>query len=673
MKWINHPRGITNRLNAKKWSVLVFFHLLISEQGILRIFHIRLSAVDQPSEILLMKNQNLGLSVYTLTHLNIDPTLKRSIFKMYLELPLFALSKVEKQNISPWETFVQISLSKETHSTDLDLVFGAPHSQALSVAVSLEQFRLSTKRLDHRSLRSMSDIYWQAIKREFANHPSELGPENRSRISESPDPLTSHSFHRFSFVEHNSDVGLISAQVAREYCNATVVSLERSGRLVDQHVKMLADLNILNNAVCLKADTDSYISQRIYESPELFRFQLIARGLLDSFVDSLDLDSWGKDLGNMLSSALTSFLAVPSAVQVSMAMYLFMEASSDDPVTGCYRSPNELYRSSLLSDYAEPGFLSDLNSVSHHPRVKYRGFETIWLLSYLRVEGGSTEISLTSVYPDSHSSIPILIRCDLTNMTRHVHHHYDYAKDGHSRTYTMHVEMNVSETDQVTSLFQADISSFQPSRVNETVALTQSLPDSPPLQYLLPLGMHPNQHKIVSVRLYRDKDSFFIPYTSIYGITLISLLRLGLDSRQRERFFSSFLRLPLYEDMAPWNIVLMGEVGSSRHGSAHGSLDDCRPWSTLTTIPGTTHLIWISRNHTKSVPPPSLPSCCPHCSQVISVLMNYKRTVEDFRRCGGKAPTVYGLAFISDCVASTSESLCLLSSSALGMHQCAVA
>lgn len=43
----------------------------------------------------------------------------------------------------------------------------------------------------------------------------------------------------------------------------------------------------------------------------------------------------------------------------------------------------------------------------------------------------------------------------------------------------------------------------------------------------------------------------------------------------------------------------------------------------------------------------------PKSYQIISVLMNYKRTVEDFKKCGGKAPTVYGLAFISDCVAST--------------------
>jgi hypothetical protein len=371
---------------------------------------------------------------------------------------------------------------------------------------------------------------------------------------------------RFSFVEHNSDIGLISAQIAREYSNATVISLERNEKFVSQHVDMVTDLQILNNIVCLKSDSDSYISQRIYESPELFRFQLMTRGLLDSFADSVDLDAWGKDIGNFLSTALTTFITVPSAVQVSLAMYLFMESSLDSVVTGAYISPNDAFDTSLAEqkfNSVDLGFLDDLNSIVHHPRVKYRGFETNWLFSYLRVEGGSTEISLTSVYPDGNSFIPILVRCDLQNMTRHVHHHYDYAKDGHTRTYTMHVEMNVSETARVAEVFHSDIASLHPSRFNETVALVQSSPLLPPLQYLLPLGMHSNQHQIVSVRLYRDKDSFFIPYTSIYGVTLISLLRLGLEKQQRERLFSSFLRLPLYEDMAPWNIVLMGKVSTN--------------------------------------------------------------------------------------------------------------
>ena len=36
--------------------------------------------------------------------------------------------------------------------------------------------------------------------------------------------------------------------------------------------------------------------------------------------------------------------------------------------------------------------------------------------------------------------------------------------------------------------------------------------------------------------------------------------------------------------------------------------------------------------------------------QVMSVLMNYKRTVEDFGKCGQKTGNPYNFPFISDCV-----------------------
>ena len=41
--------------------------------------------------------------------------------------------------------------------------------------------------------------------------------------------------------------------------------------------------------------------------------------------------------------------------------------------------------------------------------------------------------------------------------------------------------------------------------------------------------------------------------------------------------------------------------------------------------------------------------------RVMAVLMNYKRTVEDFHRCGAKSSTVYGLPFISDCVGTLTK------------------
>ena len=155
----------------------------------------------------------------------------------------------------------------------------------------------------------------------------------------------------------------------------------------------------------------------------------------------------------------------------------------------------------------------------------------------------------------------------------------------------------MSETAHVAELFHSDVSSLHPLRLNETISLSQSFPLLPPFRYLLPLGMHCNQHEIVSVRLYRDKDSFFIPYTSIYGVTLISLLRLGLEKKQRERLFSSFLRLPLYEDMAPWNIVLMGKVRVMV--TIHPTFS--RKWNILTMILVTSPLIWTFQNLIKYV------------------------------------------------------------------------
>ena len=41
-------------------------------------------------------------------------------------------------------------------------------------------------------------------------------------------------------------------------------------------------------------------------------------------------------------------------------------------------------------------------------------------------------------------------------------------------------------------------------------------------------------------------------------ITLITVLRLGLVESQREIAYHNFVALPLYEDMAPWNIVFQG-------------------------------------------------------------------------------------------------------------------
>jgi hypothetical protein len=505
-------------------------------------------------------------------------------------------------------------------------------------------------------------------------------------------------FCRFSFVEHNSGYGYFSTLLSRSYPNATVISLERDDDKVLYHYEMLQSLNVTNNAVCLKESEDSVIFRHLYESPELFRFQMISRGLLEYFTTVSSMSEWGETMGRMMSTALTSFIAAPSAEQVSLAMHVIFGGVAGSgnlrDSSGPYRSLSETFgalphtatsisrKAESSSDLLDGAHLHDRkerNSIAAHPLPEYVDFEAKWLLGHTLIKSGDTKVSLSPIYHVHRSSdgqrqsrrIP-LVRSDIMNMTRHVHHHYDYAKDGHTRTYTMRVEINETITAQTIeslgpSLTSLDLSAPESVQEPNGVVLFSPArdPSSPRISYnvlgadeghLLPPGAHPNQHKIVTVHLLRDRDGFPIPYTSIYGITLISTLRLGLISKQRNRMFGSFLKLPLYEDMAPWNIVLMGPV---RAQIIPMPLYDCLillhmvmvvPNVVLDSYSYQT-LDYIDYDTREVV----FDGDIPKAYQVMTVLMNYKRSVEDFKRCGSKASTVYGLPYVSDCVGSSNK------------------
>ncbi len=97
-----------------------------------------------------------------------------------------------------------------------------------------------------------------------------------------------------------------------------------------------------------------------------------------------------------------------------------------------------------------------------------------------------------------------LIRVNVVNMSVTVNHHFEYELDGHTRKYQLHCET------------------------------TKNVPN---------------------VYIVRKTDGFSIPYRTIDSISLIALMRMGLLSSIKNKFYDEFLRLPLYEDMAPWNIV----------------------------------------------------------------------------------------------------------------------
>ena len=634
------------------------------------------------------RRSSFGVSLYSLLHLGIIASQKKQLLEMLVSLPIWYLSQVDSEvtddldSILPWNLFLQLDISGSKRKWSFSY---HPHDEygclveSPSVGVKSESENAALDRLQGIST-------WRVIEKELGSHEADLANG------------------RFSFVEHSSGYGYLSTRIAKKYSNATVISLEKDSSKIAHHLKIIKTLGVRNNALCKKTVADTTIYKNIYESPELLRYQYVPQSMLKDFFSSASIEEWGQTVGQILSIALTTFAYIPRAAQVSWAMHMIFgevysskqSASGDDDdvdseiqrfryyLDAPYRSLGDIFRGEtslcqIRDDLDSENQLKSKLYLVKHPQQVYVGFEESWLLKVARTsDDGNTSILLTPMQsPEKRSrnsqALWPFVRCDIINMTRKVHHHYDYKKDGHKRTYIMEIRVNETLTQEIQArLDVVDVSSvhsFENANGNIILSRQEGIADSEGkvlidqvhsrYEYLhpfmariqndtsgsdvlpadgsldsqhgsqviekysndkfvqLPAGCHPNQHSIVSVSLYREKDDWPIPYNSIYGVTLITLLRLGLDDSLRERFFSSFMQLPLYEDMAPWNIVLMG--------------------SGLQYIDYDTKDVTFDKEVSKAY-------------MIMTVLMNYKRTVEDFKRCGSKASTVYNLPYVSDCV-----------------------
>ena len=76
---------------------------------------------------------------------------------------------------------------------------------------------------------------------------------------------------------------------------------------------------------------------------------------------------------------------------------------------------------------------------------------------------------------------------------------------------------------------------------------------------------------------------------------------MGLTQGRKEEFYTEFLRLPVYEDMATWNIQF--KAGK---------------------------LVYTDRDTEDQ----HFEKMVPYAYQILLALMNYKRTLQDFDRCG---------------------------------------
>ena len=621
-----------------------------------------------------------GISLYTLLNLGATAALREALMKMLLQLPTWAIweatDKECTNHLYPWNMVLDVVRHKNVRVNGTaapakpfahrmvishePILHGTPGMGTSVEGVcsgessANDEARMGAAQTSTSSDTTRAKAHWNTIANDMASREADWAGG------------------AFSLLEHGAGTGHLSALIASSFPNATVVSVEEDEVNAHVHLSMLQSMGVENNVVCVpqtgsggsgssrsassgktppsggtyaygrssrsygsstsatasmsyltdaSARDHAAIVRNIYDSPELFKFQLLGKTLLNFFLETSrdGLKDWGATVGSALSSAVTSYVESLDPAIVSLAMEMAFESSFvSKGLPGPYRS-----LSATLDASGAPASNSDAtlalklyprNSIQNHPVQAYRNFDILWLLGVTRAPSGSTQIKVDRVRGEG--GVPLL-RADVYNMTRHVHHHYDYKRDGHTRTYTMHVLVNETETREVSAIVD-DVSRARFTLTPDGVRLTSPRSHK---SVQLSLGQHPSNHKIISIMLSRDRDAFFIPYTAVHGVTLISVLRMGMAPSMLDKLYKKFLSLPLYEDMAPWNVVLTGAAMDYIDFDTRG----------------------ITYNE-----------AVPQAYQVMTVLMNYERSIKDFNKCGSKASTVYGLPYVSDCVGDSS-------------------
>lgn len=438
-----------------------------------------------------------------------------------------------------------------------------------------------------------------------------------------PDTSTDKDPGTFSFMEYDSGAGGLALPLAAKFPDATILSVDGSVPLTDVHLANVIAANLTNAVVCRREVDESLLSS-LHHSPEMLRYQTWSLAL-PAALRKHGRATVSKIVSQMLDVGVTSFLQIPDAGHLSLALTTLY----DSYAWGGGAANAMAYASASRFD------------VRVHPRLHFVGSETRLVQSMLERAHSHTRVTVAPVHMDGAEGpslspfmaaiqriakerqeaaaaalgdeagddddaavaettpdLPILlppyygigtglVRVDLVNMTREVNHHFESERDGHERKYSMLVAVNPELS-------------------------TSKVPVTP-----LPVGNHANGGGVVSVGLTRAHDSAPIPFDSVHGVSLIAVLRLGLLSALKAKAYHRFVALPLYQDMAPWNIVFKGQ-----------QLD---------------YIDYDTKDHTYD-------ELIPMAFEIMEVLFNYKRTVQDFDKCGTKARVLYGFPYVGDCV-----------------------
>ena len=375
----------------------------------------------------------------------------------------------------------------------------------------------------------------------------------------------------FSLMEHSSGKGNVSMRLAAKFPNDTIISVEENEKKATGHWKHIkANEGPFNNIVCNMKPGVTLMS-KLLESPEVLRYQFVGlEHVLSYLTDAKQIAELGETLGTAFGTGVSTFLQLPSTRSLSVAMATLYPGLATKVQRRRILGPEAVPLPGLVD--LEKHFIAEITRLTYNaPQLSGKSGVSV------PDHAASNLSNHISVRPSLVPPVSVaghlpswrLLRVDVRKLEFQVNHHFDYRLDGHDRKYQMHIESN-STTDW-------------------------------------------------RVFLTRRHDKWRIPYKVINSITLIALLRMGLLDEIKKRFYEQFLSMPIYEDMAPWNIVFRG-----------GLLE---------------YIDYDTKDHT-------LTKILPFAYQIIAALMNYERTVNDFGHCNGHASNEFGISFISHCVRS---------------------
>lgn len=423
-----------------------------------------------------------------------------------------------------------------------------------------------------------------------------------------------------SFVEHGAENGFVGATIGRLFPKSSVILITDSPgkrRTIDRAVWRN---RILNSLTLVQGSISAYASH-LYASPEHFNFQLIS-GFYETWLhDPARMDTLFSvnALGELLACADASYFVMPHPKILSLAFTclfgpdptLRVRGAAPRGMSGHHRH-HDHWESAFANDESVDPTILDIYELAAHPnKTPLRDWDFNLLESHFDSDalGGLAMQRVPMPRPTVGATLAdvekapsnqwILVRVAPTQLKRTVQHHFQAELDGHKRKYLLRHVWGEDEVARATNDELAavkDAWSLQTPGIGRTW-LERTAADG---------GAVANN---------------VIPYTH-FGMSLITLLRMGVSEKTKTKLYGQFLQIPVYEDMATWNIQW-----------TNGKL----AYVDVDTM----------QRH--------LEGSLPHAYVMILALMNYERTVNDFGRCETPAKVAFGIPFVGSCVRPRDE------------------